>query len=138
MTARPELTLLLLMTAAGAQAELYRWTDSHGNTQYSDKAPANAKASSIPTPEPVRTGTGSLKPRSAAHDDDAPAPARDDTANADKQRACASAREDLQYWLDRRPYTVNQQTDNPEFTNDAWYNQRVTDAQQRVRKRCKP
>jgi hypothetical protein len=49
--------VLLLISAAGAHAKVYKWTDAQGRVHYSAKPPPNAQASEVriaPTPPSAR------------------------------------------------------------------------------------
>ncbi len=132
--------LLIPALAAPAAAELYQWTDDNGKVHFSDQQPANGKARAIPKPEPLRTGTGAApKPLSPEAQADAK---REQEAAADnareKQRRCNSARESYQYWLDRKPFTINQQNGRKEYYREPWHDRRLQEARDYMQRQCKP
>lgn len=57
---------VLILAAAAAQAQTYRWVDEKGRVQYSDTPPAKAKAA--PKPVPGATAPASPAPATSAPD----------------------------------------------------------------------
>ena len=79
---------LMLIFAAGASAQLYRWVDSDGKVRYSDTPPTGVKATTLkPLPDssapPAAVGDAAAKDEQASRDTEA------------KQDNCARARETL-------------------------------------------
>jgi len=138
---KPLYLLLLTTLALPSAADLYQWTDENGKVHFSDKQPGNATAKVIPKPEPLRTGTGGT---AQSADDVARIAAEKreqqqaDTENAqEKQRRCASARESYQYWLDRKPFTINQQNGRKEFYSEPRHDRRLREAKEYMQRKCK-
>lgn len=138
---KPLFLLLLTTLALPSAADLYQWTDENGKVHFSDKQPGNAAAKVIPKPEPVHTGTGGTA-QSAAEVARIAAEKREqqqaDTENAqEKQRRCADARESYQYWLDRKPYTINQQNGRKEYYHEPRHDRHLRDAADYMQRKCK-
>jgi uncharacterized protein HemX len=60
----PTLLLCTFLIAAGAQAEMYKWTDEQGNVHFSDKPHANARKLEIRTPRSSGIGASNHQRRS--------------------------------------------------------------------------
>ncbi len=60
----PALLLCTCLIAAGAQAEMYKWTDEQGNVHFSDKPHANARKLEIRTPRSSGIGASNHQRRS--------------------------------------------------------------------------
>ena len=56
---------LLAVISAPVVADVYKWVDANGNTQYSDSPPPNTKATKVNIEDPVAPGANSAPPPSA-------------------------------------------------------------------------
>lgn len=138
---KPLYLLLLTTLALPSAADLYKWTDENGKVHFSDKQPGNAAAKVIPKPEPVHTGNGGT-PRSTAEAAHFAAENRQlQQAKAEiaqtKQRRCADARDSYQYWLDRKPFTINQQNGRKEYYHEPRHSRHLRNAADYMQRQCK-
>lgn len=89
----------LLLAAAGAQAQVYKWTDSQGRVHYSAQPPPNSQATEIHIrPAPSTTHQESQAPESAQTDPTVETDendAMDAARKAAYQRNCEIARQNL-------------------------------------------
>lgn len=53
-----KLAIFIMLFALSTHAEVYRWVDENGNTQFSDKPPAKTKAESIELKVPTSSYSG--------------------------------------------------------------------------------
>ena len=149
MTSRRHLLVLTLLALnLPIHAELYKWTDADGNTHFSDKKPADAKTNAVRIEAPKTTDgknkhsssedpVGKVMQQAEHLDQQKEKREEDERLKANRQRWCNDARDNLQYYMNRRPFTYDQGTGEKIFTNDPEFDRRLLAAQNRVQDDCR-
>lgn len=146
------LLLLILCAAFGVQAQVYKWVDKDGKTQYSDQPPPpgatkseTQKVTSVVTSIPSTSTPGKTVQERAKDSDKA----RADTSDKQKkdeeaakvaqqnQEACASARSSLKTLQDGGRITTTGADGERTLMDDDQIQKEIVKAQKNVADACK-
>ena len=137
-----------LLLAVGAQAQIYKWVDEKGQTHYEErppegKAPQDAKKMTAPAASkdaPKAAGGGDwkqkdieFKQRQQARQQ---ADALEDRKRAQREKACVTAREDLEYNEQRGRFYSTDEKGEKVFRNDDEQAAVVAAARRKVQELC--
>ena len=138
--------LAALLVATGAHAQVYKWVDEKGQVHYDDrppegKDPKDAKKMAAPPPSaPSAKPAGAdwkqkdieFRQRQVVRDQ---AYAADEKKRAQREKACADAREDLDY-NDKRGRFYTEENGEKRFRTDAEQAAVVEAARRKVKELC--
>jgi Domain of unknown function (DUF4124) len=137
----------LLLPSAGANAEIYKWVDEHGQTHYSQQAPASGEAVTIDVPLPPPVDTDSvqdevqqlIEQQRAAEQAELEAQ-QAQQSEAERQAAiaenCAIARDNLRLYQDNPGSRLVDENGNVYRLTEEERQQKIQESQQQIEEFC--
>ena len=143
---RGALTLLVMLSPFPLAAEVYKWVDEQGRTQYGESPPPGVKASKLAAPAPSASPAPSETPEKWHQQDNEfrrrqverdTKEKQEQQARARSDQECARAKQRLR-WEESpgRHYEENERGERT-FMSDEGQARAVEDARRRVNEKCR-